>query len=243
VSAAAIRIGTSGWHYPHWRGPFYPADLPPAEMLAYYAQRLDTVEVNNSFYRLPEKDTFVAWRDTTPADFLFAVKASRYITHMKKLKDPEQPVAAILERIRLLEHKLGPLLFQLPPRWRANVPRLRAFLATLPAGLRYTFEFRDPTWFVPEVYDLLAEHDAALCIHDFRGHESPKMVVTGWVYIRLHGPEVGYQGRYTTQQLADWAGAISACARQGLDIYCYFNNDMAGYAVSEALELQAMLGC
>ena len=242
MSEGRIHIGTSGWHYQHWRGPFYPADLPPAKMLAYYAQRLDTVEVNNSFYRLPEKDTLVTWRDTTPADFLFAVKASRYITHMKKLKDPEQPVAAILERIHLLDHKLGPLLFQLPPRWRANVPRLRAFLAALPTGLRYTFEFRDPTWFVPEVYDLLAEHDAALCIHDFRGHESPKEVISDWVYIRLHGPEEGYQGRYTTQQLAGWAGAISTWTRQGRDVYCYFNNDMAGYAVSEALELQAMLG-
>jgi uncharacterized protein YecE (DUF72 family) len=111
----------------------------------------------------------------------------------------------------------------------------------LPMRLRYTFEFRDPTWFVPEVYDLLAEHDAALCIHDFRGHESPKEVVTDWVYIRLHGPAVGYQGRYTTQQLADWADVISGWARQGRDVYCYFNNDMAGYAVSEALELRDML--
>jgi uncharacterized protein YecE (DUF72 family) len=242
MSEARIHVGTSGWHYDHWRGPFYPTDLFSGEMLAYYANQLHTVEINNSFYQLPEKDTLAAWRDTAPEGFPFAVKASRYITHMKKLKDPEQPVAIFLDRIQVLKQKLGPILFQLPPGWHANVARLQDFMNVLPERLRYTFEFRDATWFTPEVYDALSEHGAALCIHDLCGHESPKEVIGDWVYIRLHGPEEGYQGRYTTQQLAGWAGAISAWARQGRDVYCYFNNDMAGYAVAEALEMQSMLG-
>jgi uncharacterized protein YecE (DUF72 family) len=241
VSAAAIRIGTSGWHYPHWRGPFYPADLPPAEMLAYYAQRLDTVEVNNSFYRLPEEDTLVAWRDATAEDFLFAVKASRYITHMKKLKEPEESISNFMERAGGLGDRLGPVLFQLPPRWKANPERLATFLEALPAGHDYVFEFRDHSWFDERVYDLLRQHGAGLCIHDMDGQLTPKIVTSPLIYVRFHGPGRRYAGKYSSDELRRWADAFSGWTAEGRTVHCYFNNDELGYAIENARDLRELL--
>jgi len=240
MTEGRIYIGTSGWHYDHWTGPFYPADLKSGERLAYYARHFRAAEINNSFYQLPGEETFTAWRDTVGEDFLFAVKASRYITHMKKLKDPEQPVAHFLDRVTALGGCLGPVLFQLPPRWHANLARLEAFLASLPAG-RYSFEFRDRSWFEPPVIDLLRRAGAALCIYQLAGFRSPKEVTADFVYIRLHGPDGAYQGCYDTQTLAGWAGAISTWRRQGLDVYVFFDNDQQGFAVKNALSLQKML--
>src|SRR5215217_2193905 len=142
-----IRIGTSGWHYEHWRGPFYPENLSKGGFLEYYAGHFDTAEINNSFYRLPEKKTLVRWRETVPEGFVFSVKASRYLTHMKKLKDPREPLGRLLDRVSVLGTRLGPILFQLPPRWRANPERLQGLLEILPENHRYAFEFRDPSWF------------------------------------------------------------------------------------------------
>ena len=239
---SSIHIGTSGWPSAHWKGPFYPDDLSPEEFLVYYAERFHTVEINNSFYRLPEAKTFKDWRDTTPAGFIFTVKASRYVTHMKKLKDPEAPISTLLERAGSLGNTLGPILFQLPPRWHFNLERLASFLKSLPRDHRYAFEFRDPSWFDPQTYRVLEARDAAFCIYELAGRLSPKEVTADFVYIRLHGPKGPYQGQYGTKVLSGWAGAISAWVRQGKEVFCYFDNDEAGYAAQDALKLQEMIG-
>ena len=237
----SVHVGTSGWHYDHWQGPFYPQGMKRGDWLGYYVGRLQTVEINNTFYQLPEESTMASWRDTVSEDFVFAVKASRYITHMKKLKDPEEPVETFLGRVRTLGDCLGPILFQLPPNWYFDGERLAAFLEVLPTGLRYAFELRDPDWLNEEAYEILAEHGAALCIYDFHGRQSPKRVTADFVYVRLHGPYGAYRGKYDTETLAGWAGAFSTWREQGRDVYCYFDNDEAGYAVQNAIELKGML--
>ena len=237
----SIHVGTSGWHYDHWEGPFYPQGMPTKDWLDFYAGHLQTVEINNTFYQLPEEGTVDTWRETAPQGFVFAVKASRYITHMKKLKDPEEPVDTFLGRIQALGQHLGPILFQLPPHWHFNGRRLDAFLDLLPAKRRYAFELRDPDWLNEEAYGTLAEHEAAFCIYDFHGRQSPKVVTADFVYVRLHGPYGAYRGKYDTESLAGWAGAFSTWQEQGKDVYCYFDNDESGYAVQNALELQGML--
>jgi uncharacterized protein YecE (DUF72 family) len=240
IKAEKLHIGTSGWHYDHWKGPFYPEDLTTERWLSFYSEHLDTVEINNSFYQLPETETLESWRLTTPEGFLFAVKASRYVTHMKKLKDPDQPLANFLGRMMGLGDKLGPILFQLPPNWHLNLERLNSFLDKLPEGRRFAFEFRDPSWFDERVYQLLSAHDAALCIYEFGGRKSPKESTTNWIYVRLHGPEGAYRGKYDVQTLTGWIGAFSTWMRQGKEIYCYFDNDEAGYAAQNAITLKGM---
>ena len=193
--ACDLRIGTSGFHYKHWKGPFYPEKLAAARMLDHYLQHFDTVELNNSFYRLPEAAAFDAWREATPANFIFAVKASRFITHNKKLKDPENALDNLLPRAAHLGHKLGPILFQLPPHWRVNPERLHALLEILPRDLRYTFEFRELSWIIPEVDSILKKFNAAFCIYELAGYHSPLRITADFTYVRLHGPERGkYQG-------------------------------------------------
>jgi uncharacterized protein YecE (DUF72 family) len=232
-----IHIGTSGWHYEHWKGPFYPKGIASGDMLAFYAERFQAAEINNSFYQLPTAKTLEAWSNAVPAGFLFAVKASRYITHMKKLKDPEEPVGHFLDRIRVLGSRLGPVLFQLPPNWRCDCDRLKNFVAELPDGYRYAFEFRDPSWFDDKVCRVLEDAGAAFCIYDLAGRQSPKTVTADFVYVRLHGPGEAYQGDYSPQALSGWAGAFSAWARQGKDIFCFFDNDQRGYAPANAMSL------
>jgi uncharacterized protein YecE (DUF72 family) len=237
-----IYIGTSGWHYDHWKGPFYPSDLPQERFLTYYQERFRSVEINSSFYRLPTGSSLAGWRDATPPSFCFAVKASRFITHMKKLKDTKRPLSAFLQQMRVLEGKLGPILFQLPPRWNLNLERLREFLKILPRDHRFAFEFRDPRWFTKEVYDALAESGAAFCIYQFAGLLSPVTITADFVYLRLHGPSSeAYRGRYSTQVLAGWAGRMISWMREGKGVSCYFDNDEAGYAARNAEELQEMI--
>ncbi|MGV3503145.1 MAG: DUF72 domain-containing protein [Adhaeribacter sp.] len=236
-----IYIGTSGWHYKHWKGLFYPADLPQQQYLSFYLQHFRTVEINNSFYRLPDRATFASWRQSVPADFVFAVKASRYITHMKKLKDPQQSLSLFLDQVAALEEKLGPILFQLPPRWRCDLPRLKQFLQALPAGGLYTFEFRDPSWYQEQVYQLLRDYQAAFCIYDLEQHQSPMEVTANFVYVRLHGPEGRYTGSYTDEALEAWAAKARDWQAQGRAVYFYFDNDIGGYAVGDARRLQHLL--
>lgn len=237
-----IRIGTSGWHYPHWRGAFYPEDLPTAEWLPYYATHFETVEINNSFYRLPSEATLATWRAAVPAGFSFAAKASRYLTHMKKLTEPQAALEAFLSRVEVLEDRLGPILFQLPPRWRCNPERLAAFLEVLPATHRYAFEFRDPSWHVPAVYDLLRRHGMAFCGFDLAGFLSPLEVTADFTYLRLHGPaQAAYRGDYDRECLRGWARRIRAWERELAAVYVYFDNDEGGYAAKNALELKALL--
>lgn len=236
-----IYIATSGWHYAHWIGPFYPAGLSKSRLLEHYIKHFNSVELNNSFYRLPETETFERWRELVPPDFIFSVKASRLITHSKKLKDPVAPLNNLLERAGALGEKLGPILFQLPPGWRLNAERLRGFLEALPEGRRYAFEFRNPSWFDKAVYDLLKEHHCAFCIYEFDYLLSPREVTTDFVYIRLHGPTGKYRGQYTDEVLSDWAGFVKGRAKESLDVYCYFDNDEAGYAALDAMRLKSMV--
>lgn len=234
-------IGTSGWHYQHWKGPFYPKGHPNDQLLAYYVKHFHTVEINNTFYRLPSEDAVREWRHAVPEDFVFAVKGSRYITHQKKLKDPQQALPAFISRVQSLGDKLGPILFQLPPGWHLNLDRLTAFLQVLPEGYRYAFEFRDPGWFGEKTERLLSGRGAAFCVYDFEGRQSPRSVTAHFVYIRLHGPDVAYSGRYNREQLKDWAEFIAGCTGEGKDVYCYFDNDESGYAAHNAMELHNLL--
>jgi uncharacterized protein YecE (DUF72 family) len=236
-----IYIGTSGWHYKHWKGLFYPAGMQASDYLAHYLGFFRTVEINNSFYRLPTYETFANWRESVPADFVFAVKASRFITHMKKLKDPQQSFSNFIQNVVALEEKLGPILFQLPPRWHCDPVRLRQFLEALPAGLLYTFEFRDHTWYNEAIYQLLRQYQAAFCIYDLEQHQSPVAVTAPFVYIRLHGPEGRYNGRYSDEALASWAAAARNWQQEGRAVYIYFDNDIGGHAVVDAQRLQNMV--
>lgn len=236
-----IWIGTSGWQYDHWIGPVYPEGLPGGSFLEHYAGMLDSVEVNSTFYGLPSGETVTRWREATPPNFLFAVKASRYVTHMKKLKDPQEGIARLFEAIEPLHEKLGPILFQLPPRWRVNAERLEAFLTALPPGYRYAFEFRDESWHCGIVLEALARHGAAFCIFDLEGRQSPTEVTADFAYVRLHGPDGAYRGSYAGRALRGWARRIAGWRDEGLDSYVYFDNDEAGYAFANAVRLREIL--
>jgi uncharacterized protein YecE (DUF72 family) len=234
-----IRIGTSGWHYKHWRGPFYPVDLPSSEMLRRYERHFDTVEINNSFYRLPLASTFENWRQLTPSGFCFAVKASRYLTHMKRLKDPAPGLARFLPLVDLLREKLGPILFQLPPNFPCDAGRLKEFLTFLPRQYRYTFEFRDSSWHTGSIYSLLAQYGVAFCIYDSVKLTSPMEVTADFTYVRFHGTSAG---TYDEATLRRWAQRIGDWHTNVKSIYVYFNNDQAGYAVQNAFRLRELLG-
>jgi uncharacterized protein YecE (DUF72 family) len=199
------------------------------------------VEVNSSFYRLPERATLLAWKEDTPDRFVFAFKASRYLTHMKKLADARDALATMLEQARVLGPKLGPVLFQLPPRWQVDLGRLGQFLAILPKDIRAAFEFRDPSWFSDAVYESLRDFGAGFCIYDLGGTTSPQILTADLAYVRLHGPSGPYRGLYDTGTLSNWADSMSAWNAEGRDVYCFFDNDEHGYATHNARELQALL--
>jgi uncharacterized protein YecE (DUF72 family) len=236
-----IRIGTSGYHYKHWIGPFYPAGTSSNQMLDFYARHFDTVELNNSFYRLPTESAFKDWRNSTPANFFFAVKASRYLTHRKKLKDSESALNKFLPRVAHLEAKRGPILFQLPPRWRINPERLESLLQALPRVFRYAFEFRDPSWITPEINKLLEKFRSAFCIYELAGYQSPLTVTTDFAYVRLHGPVLEkYRGSYDQDRLHRWSRQIGTWAKTLKAVYVYFDNDQMGFAPRNALTLKQM---
>ena len=237
----SIYIGTSGYHYKHWRNIFYPAGTQPAHYLQHYLHYFSTVEINNSFYRLPTSETFANWRLAVPDNFLFSVKASRFITHMKKLKDPQQSFGNFLQNVVALEEKLGPILFQLPPRWSCDLLRFEQFLKALPTGFLYTFEFRDHSWYNEAVYNLLRQYQAAFCIYDLEQHQSPILVTTHFVYIRLHGPLGKYNGSYSDEALHEWAARAVNWAQAGKAVYIYFDNDIGGHAVVDAQRLQHLV--
>jgi uncharacterized protein YecE (DUF72 family) len=241
IMSTRIHVGTAGWNYKHWLGRFYPDRLPANEMLEFYSQHFDTVELNNSFYHLPSIKSFRTWRKTVPNDFCFAVKGSRFITHMKKLKAPKTSTRKFFERAKHLEDKLGPILFQLPPHWGVNLQRLATFLERLPKEFRYAFEFREHSWFADEVYELLKQHHAALCIYHMSGYNSPAEITADFVYVRFHGAASTYGGSYTTSQLNTWARRIDAWREKSKDVFVYFNNDPEGYAVKNAQRLSELL--
>lgn len=235
-----IYIGTSGWHYNHWLGDFYPENVD--NMLTYYGQQFKSTEVNNTFYGLPDLRTVETWRDSVPTDFRFSVKASQYITHMKKLKDPKESVKKLLDAVEPFDDQLSVILFQLPDNWHFNAERLSNFLELLPDHYRYAFEFRDKDWHNAETYDLLSSRNAAFCIYEYAGEVSPKEITADFAYVRLHGQEnTPYEGKYDTKTLSGWAGAIHAWSQQVEDIYFYFDNDQYAYAAQNALQLQSMI--
>lgn len=242
TSKAKIYIGTSGWHYKHWKGTFYPKDIKETEQLDFYLQFFSSVEINNSFYKLPNPKTFAAWRKSVPAGFIFAVKGSRFITHMKKLNVQRQNIQIFFDSVRKLKEKTGPILFQLPPKWNVNAERLSFFLQQLPTEYRYAFEFRNTSWYTTEVYDLLKKHRCAFCVYELGGHTSPVIVTTDFVYLRLHGPGAKYQGDYPDATLAVWAERCRHWLQEGRDVYVYFDNDQEGYAAFNAGALQSMIG-
>jgi len=239
----AIRIGTSGWHYPHWRGPFYPPALAREQWLAHYATRFDCVEVNASFYRLPEPGAIARWCAAVPEGFLFAVKAPRAITHLKKLKGCEQALQELLARLALFGDHLGPLLFQLPPRWRVNLHRLEAFLAALPAEGRFVLEFREPSWHCPEVRAALAAAGVSWCLADPPVEAAPgdQEPCGPCAYLRLHGPRQRYRGSYRSETLRAWAGRLRGWSRKGLESYCFLDNDERAHAPRNAAQLRRLL--
>ncbi|MBA3912545.1 MAG: DUF72 domain-containing protein [Acidobacteriales bacterium] len=236
-----VIIGTSGWHYKHWREIFYPAKMPPAQYLGFYAQHFRSVEINNSFYRLPTPEAFTQWREHSPPGFVFAVKASRFITHMKKLLDPELAFHRFFERADLLQEKLGPILFQLPPRWAVNLGRLDAFFSALPPQHQYVLELREQSWCIPEVFHLCSHYRVALCIHDYGGSEWPGEITADFTYLRMHGPTGAYYGAYSDHALQGVASRIRKWQRELKQVYVYFNNDPEGHAITDAQRLSRML--
>ncbi len=210
-------------------------------MFEFYAQHFDTVELNNSFYKLPTAESFRQWRDAAPRSFLFAVKASRFITHNLKLKNPQNALDNILLRAEELGKKLGPVLFQLPPRWKRNVERLDEFLSVLPRYHRYVFEFREPSWHHEDVYTVLRKHHAAYCIHELAGFRTERTITANFTYVRLHGPGEGkYEGSYTGAQLQGWVHQVDEWSKTLKAIYIYFDNDQAGFAAANALRLKQL---
>lgn len=230
-----LRIGTSGYQYDDWCGRFYPKSLPKSAWFAHYAEHFDAVELNATFYRLPETATFERWRKAAPKGFCYALKFSRYGTHIKRLKDPADTVAHFVERARLLGPTLGPILVQLPPRWHVNPDRLAAFLEAVPKRIRWALELRDPSWLCEDVYALLRRHRVALCIHDLI-ERHPRVQTASWVYLRFHGN--GHAGSYSPQALSAIARRIRVHLADGHDVYAFFNNDIGGHAVRNAIDLR-----
>jgi uncharacterized protein YecE (DUF72 family) len=235
------RVGCSGWQYKHWRGDFYPPDVPISRWFEHYADHFDTVEINNTFYRLPETETFVSWRERAPRRFLFSVKASRFLTHMKKLKEPEEPIERLFSRIRALGGHLGPVLYQLPPGWKLDRERLEHFLQALPKGVRHVLEFREPSWYADDVSAMLERYGVARCLHDMKGSSTGREQRGPFVYVRFHGPSGTYSGGYPTDRLKRWAGWLNEQRAAGCDVFVYFNNDVGGHAPRDAVTLRGFL--
>jgi uncharacterized protein YecE (DUF72 family) len=238
--AACFRIGTSGFHYKHWQERFYPRELPARAWLAFYARTFDTVELNNSFYRLPEAAQFAAWAAQVPEGFVFAVKASRFITHIKRLREPEEPLARLFEHAGALGPKLGPVLYQLPPSFPKDIERLRTFLAALPQHRAHVIEFRHPSWFDAETLDVLRSAGVAFCCVDSPQLKSPVEATARFAYLRFHGSAFNW-GDYSEPELRDWAGRLRGLAAVCETVYVYFNNDWEGFAIKNALTLRRML--
>jgi uncharacterized protein YecE (DUF72 family) len=238
------RVGCSGWSYKGWRGVVYPATATPRTWFQLYAQRFDTVEINNTFYRLPPESTVDAWAAQAPEGFCYALKVGQFGSHRMKLKDPESWLPRHVERVERLGGHLGPNLLQLPPRWKRNVERLEEFLAVAPPRIRWAVEVREPSWLHEDVYAVLGRHNAALCIHDLLP-EHPWVRTADWAYVRFHGPralEEPYRGRYGGRRLAPVARRLSAWLDDGADVYAYFNNDDQGFAARDAEWLRDRLG-
>jgi len=234
-------IGTSGWHYEHWRGRFYPEKLPKAKWLEFYAGNFNTVELNSSFYRLPSEETFTVWRDKSPADFTYAVKVSRFITHIKRLKQTGEAVEKFNTRAKILGEKLGPLLYQLPPNMHRNDEVLASFLSTLPPGLKHVFEFRHQSWLEEGVFQILRKYNTGFCVFNMPSVNCPLLATADFAYIRFHGSAELYGSCYSDEELVAWAKRLANLAENLKTIYVYFNNDAEAFAVWNAVTLRNYL--
>jgi uncharacterized protein YecE (DUF72 family) len=230
-----VYVGTSGWQYRDWRDTFYPHGLAQARWLRHYAERFRTVELNNSFYRLPPASSFERWRDETPRDFVMAVKASRFLTHLKRLRDPEGPVDLFMEGARHLGSKLGPVLLQLPPRFRVDAGRLAGALDRFPGDVRVAVEFRDDSWYTDAVHGVLEEHRAALCLADSPHRRTPEWRTAEWGFVRFHEGTASPRPCYGEGALATWAERIARLWEPDQDVFCYFNNDHLACAIRDAV--------
>jgi len=238
---AKILVGTSGFVYDHWRGRFYPEKLAKAKWLEFYTTYFTTVELNNSFYRLPSEAAFANWHDSSPADFTFALKVSRFITHIKRLKNTEEAVETFTTRARILGEKLGPLLYQLPPNMHRNDEVLVSFLSTLPQGMKHVFEFRHQSWLEEEVFEILGKYNAGLCIFDMPSLTCPLVVTADFAYIRFHGATGLYFSCYSDEELANWAKKLANLAANLKEVYIYFNNDAEAFAIRNAITIRGYL--
>jgi len=234
-------IGTSGWHYDHWRDRFYPKELTKAKWLEFYTHHFTTVELNNSFYRLPSESAFANWHDSSPANFAFAVKVSRFITHIKRLKNSEEAVEKFVGRAKILAEKLGPLLYQLPPNMHRNDEVLESFLPTLPQGMKHVFEFRHQSWLEDKVFQILHKHNVGFCVFDMPSVSCPLVATDDFAYVRFHGSTGLYYSCYSDEELADWAKRLANLAQNLKAIYIYFNNDAEAFAVRNAITLRRYL--
>lgn len=237
-----IWIGTSGWTYKGWRGSFYPSDVPARSWLNWYAEQFPTTEINGSFYRTPSLDAVRALRKATPDEFVFAWKASKFITHWKRLTDKCRNSLELMEtRLKVLEPKVGPILFQLPPQFAPDHDRLAGFLKLLKKKRLYAFEFRHPSWYEQRILDLLKDHNCALCMSDHHDAPSPWEVTASAVYVRGHGPSGEYKDRYGKKTLQQWASAFVEWRRKRLEVYCYFDNDQKSAAPKDARKLAELI--
>ncbi len=234
-------IGTSGWYYQHWYGRFYPDNLAKEKLLPYFAQSFNTVELNNTFYHLPKETTVKNWRQKAPDDFVFAVKASRFITHIKRLANLGDSLSIFLKRARLLKEKRGPLLYQLPPSMKKDPQRLTKFLKKLPSTERNVIEFRHPSWLDNEIFELLGQFNVAHCIVSMPNFPTLVKQTADFAYIRMHGGSALYRSNYSQAELRTCAGWIKGFLKENLDVYTYFNNDAYGYALKNALALREMV--
>jgi uncharacterized protein YecE (DUF72 family) len=239
---ARVLIGTSGWHYDSWRGPFFPKGLPLKSQLQFYASQFQTTELNGVFYRTPTPEAVKTWRELTGRDFVFAWKASKFITHWKRLSENSVNSLELLEdRLSHLGSKVGPILFQLPPNFKADADRLRTFFKLLSDKRRYSFEFRDPSWYAPQILKLLADQNISLCLSDHHDAPAPWKRTADFVYVRGHGPGGRYKGHYPESTLKEWAKRIRSWKNRGIDVYIYFDNDQKSAAPADALKLRQML--
>jgi len=237
MTVGTLHVGTSGWTYKHWRGDFYPDSVPQRRWLAHYQQHFDTVEVNATFYALLRATTFAAWARDAPPGFVFTLKGSRFITHVRRLREPQSALAKFFERARLLGTHLGPVLWQMPPDLARNEELLEGFLRALPRDVSHVFEFRHASWFNETTYALLRRHDATLCIAHRGGAASPEVLTSSFVYLRFHGTDERYNGAYGRRRLAPWEQRIRGWLADGHDVYAYFNNDVGGHAPLDASAL------
>jgi len=234
-------IGTSGWHYDHWRHLFYPDKLAKAKWLDFYAHHFNTLEINNTFYHLPSEKAFTTWRDSSPDGFVFALKVSRFITHIKRLNDSQEPLDTFVSRAKILGEKLGPLLYQLPPSMHRNDERLESFLSILPQGIKHVLEFRHESWLDEVVFEIMRRYNIGMCVFDMPDFSCPLLATAGFAYIRFHGSTRLYSSSYSDDELAEWARGVARLPSKVKSVYAYFNNDVGGCAVRNATTLRGYL--